>query len=148
MANGCGARDGLDHPFEEPHLSLDDIEELLAGCRLRAEPDEINRMAGIQGVADLAIRLEAADARPLACPRINHHDRTLARVGRDARRRHDAQERVVDRPRQRPAAHQDFMIEAQHSRHRPRCDLDLFVAALPQQIEKENAALECIDYVL
>ena len=37
----------LDHPFEELHLSLDDIEELLARCRLCAEADEINRMAGI-----------------------------------------------------------------------------------------------------
>ena len=109
----------LDHPFEELHLSLDDIEELLAGRRLRAEADEINRMAGIQGVADLAVRLEAADARPLAGPRVDHHDRPLARVGRDSRRRHDARERVVDRPRQRPAAHQHFMIEAQHGRHRP-----------------------------
>ena len=105
-------------------------------------------MARIQGIADLAVRLEAADAWPLAGPRVHHHDRPLARVGRDSRWRHDARERVVDRPWQRPAAHQHFMIEAQHGRHRPRCNLDLFVATLPQQIEKENAALERIDHVL
>ena len=39
------------------------------------------------------------------------------------------------------------MVEAQHGRHRRRCDLDLFVAALAQQIEEENAALERIDHV-
>ena len=82
----------LDHPLEEFHLSLDDVEELLAGRRLRAEADEINRMARIQGIADLTVRLEAADAWPLAGPRVYHHDRPLARVGRDSWRRHDARE--------------------------------------------------------
>ena len=109
----------LDHPLEELHLSLDDVEELLAGRRRRAEADEVNRMACIQRIADLALRLEATDARPLAGPRVHHHDRPLARVDHDSRRRHDARERVVDRPRQRPAAHQHLMAEAQHGRHRP-----------------------------
>lgn len=38
----------LDHPLEEFHLSLDDVEELLARRRLRTEADEINRMARVQ----------------------------------------------------------------------------------------------------
>ena len=76
-------------------------------------------MARIQGVADLALRLEAADARPLASARVHHHDRPLARVDRDPWRRHDARERVVDRPRQRPTVHQHLVAEAQHGRHRP-----------------------------
>ena len=104
-------------------------------------------MARIQSVADFAFRLEAADAWPLAGPRIHHHDRPFARVDRGPWRRHDARERIVDRPRQRKPAHQQFMVEAQHGRHRPRCDLDLFVAALPQQIEEKNIALERIDHV-
>ena len=72
----------LDHALEEFHLSLDDVEELLAGRGHRAEADEIDRMARIQGIADLALRLEAADARPLAGARIDHHDRPLARIDR------------------------------------------------------------------
>ena len=120
----------LDHPLEEFHLSFDDVKELLAGRGLRPEADEIDRMTRIQGVADLALRLEAADARALAGARVDHHDRPLARVGCDPRRRHDARKRIVDRPRQRPAAHQHFVIEAQHGRHRARRDLDLFIAAL------------------
>ena len=109
----------LDHALEELHLSLDDVQELLARRRHRSEADEVDRMAGIQRIADLALRLEATDAWPLAGPRVHHHDRPLARVDRDPWRRHDARERVVDRPWQRPAAHQNLMIEAQHGRHRP-----------------------------
>ena len=148
MANGRGASGWtLDHALEEFHLPLDDVQELLARFGRRAEADEIDRMAGVEGVADLALRLEAADARPLAGARIDHHDRPFARIGRHARRRQDAQKRIVDRPRQRPAAHHHFVIEAQHGRHRPRGDLDLLVAALPQQIEEQNAALNRIDHV-
>ena len=109
----------LDHALEEAHLSLDDIQELLAGRRRRPEADEIDRMARIQGIADLALRLEATDARPLAGPRVDHHDRPFSRIDCDSRRRDDARQRVVDRPRQRPTVHQHFMAEAQHRRHRP-----------------------------
>ena len=90
----------LDHTLEELYLPLDNVEELLAGRRLRTKADEVNRMARIQRVADLALRLEAANARPLAGPRVHHHDGTFARIGCDPRRRQDAQERIVDRPRQ------------------------------------------------
>lgn len=40
----------LDDALEELHLSLDDVEELLARCRHRPEADEVDRMARIQGV--------------------------------------------------------------------------------------------------
>ena len=39
----------FDHALEELHLSLDDIQELLAGFGRRAEADEIDRMARVQG---------------------------------------------------------------------------------------------------
>ena len=54
----------LYHALEKTHLSLDDIQELLAGRRRRPEADEVNRMACIQGIADLALRLETTNARP------------------------------------------------------------------------------------
>ena len=72
----------FDHALEEAHLPLDDVQKLLAGRGRRPEADEIDRMAGIEGVADLALRLEAADARPLAGSRIHHHDRPLPRIDR------------------------------------------------------------------
>ncbi len=108
----------LDDTLEELHLALDDVEELLARRRHRSEANEVDRMARIQGVADLALRLEATNARPLASAGVHHHDRPLARVDRDPWRRHDAGKCVVHRPWQRPAAHQDLVVEAQHGRHR------------------------------
>ena len=109
----------LDDPLEERHLSLDDIQELLAGRRRRPEPNKVNRMACVQSVADFAFRLETANAWPLAGPRIHHHDRPSAGVDRGSCRRHDAIERIIDRPRQRKPTHQQFMFEAQNGRHRP-----------------------------
>ncbi len=77
----------FDHTLEELHLSLDDVEELLAGLGDRAEADKIHRVARLQGVADLALRLEAADTRSLAGAGIDHHDRPFAGVGRTPWRR-------------------------------------------------------------
>ena len=136
------------HALEEPHLSLDDVEELLARCGRRPKADEIDRMTRIEGVADLALRLESAYARPLAGSRIHHHDRPFSLIDCDAGRRHDARQRVVDRPGQRATVHQQLMAEAQYRRHRPRRDLDLFVPAPAQQVEKKDAALECVKQVL
>ena len=70
----------FDHPLEESHLSLDDIQELLARLGRRTEADEIDRMAGIEGVADLALRLETTDARSLARPRVHDNDRPFPRI--------------------------------------------------------------------
>ena len=138
----------FDHALEEPHLSLDDVEELLAGCGRRPKADEIDRMTRIEGVADLAFRLESAYARPLAGPRVHHHDRPFSLIDCDAGRRDDARQRVVDRARQRATVYQQLMTEAQYRRHRPRRDLNLFVPALTQQVEKKDAALECVKQVL
>ncbi len=72
----------FNHALEESDLPLDDVEELLPGCRNRTEADEVDRMARIEGVADLALRLEPADARPLASSRIDHHDWPFPWIGR------------------------------------------------------------------
>ena len=63
MANGRGAL-GWSSTTRSKNftLSLDDVQELLSGCRRRPETDEVDRMACIQGIADLAFGLEAADA--------------------------------------------------------------------------------------
>ena len=138
----------LDHALEKSHLSLDDIQELLARLGRRAEADEIDRMAGIEGIADFALRLETTDAGSLAGPRIDHHDGPFPRIDDNPWRGYNARERVVHWPGQRPTIHQHLMAEAQHRRQRPRSDLDLFIAALSQQIKEENATLERIDHVL
>jgi hypothetical protein len=80
----------FDHALEESHLSLDDIQELLARLGRRTEADEIDWMAGIEGITDLALRLETTDAGSLARSRVHDNDRPFSRVDFDARWRHDA----------------------------------------------------------
>jgi hypothetical protein len=106
----------FDHAFEEFDLSLDNVHELLAGRRRGAEANEIDRMARIQGVADLAFGLEAANAGPLAGARVHHHDRPLAIVSRDSWRWHNARQSVVDWAWKQAPVHQHFVAEAQHGR--------------------------------
>lgn len=93
IANGERARRlrmELDHTLEEAHLSLDDIQKLLARLRRRTETNEIDRMAGVESIADLALRLEPTDSWSLARPRIRDNDRPFSRVDFDARWRQDA----------------------------------------------------------
>ena len=80
----------LDHALEELDLSFDDIKKLLAGCRDRAEADEIDRMTCVEGVADLAFCLESTDAWSLSGPGIHHHDWPFPRIEYDPRRWDDA----------------------------------------------------------
>jgi hypothetical protein len=56
----------FDDPLEEADLAFYDIQELLAWLRRRAEADEVDGVACGQRIADLALRLEAANAWPLA----------------------------------------------------------------------------------
>ena len=59
------------------------VGERLARLGMWPEGDEIDRMAGAQRDADLAVRLEAADARAVAGARIDDHVGTLRRVDLD-----------------------------------------------------------------
>ena len=62
-----------------------DILDRLALDRLGSEADEVDRMARFEGLPDLAFRLEAADARPLAGTWVDHDDRSLGMVDDRAR---------------------------------------------------------------
>ena len=69
------------------------------GHRVGQEADEIAGMAGLERDADLAVGLEAADARAVPGARIDHDERTAGRIDGHALRRDDAHEAVIDRPR-------------------------------------------------
>ena len=151
VSDGEGARRvrvKRDDSFEEAHLPLNDIEKLLTGRRRRREADEIDGVARLERVPYLALRLEAADAGTLSRPWIDDNDGTFPRIDDDARRRFDAGKKIVHRAGKRSAVHQYFMIEAQDSRQRSRGYLNLFVAPLPKQVKKENAALQRVEQVL
>ena len=56
----------FDDALEEAYLPLDNVQKLLTGYGRRRKADEIDGMARFESVADFALGLEAADARPLA----------------------------------------------------------------------------------
>ena len=139
------ARDDL---LDKTRLGQADILDRLARHRLRQEADEIAGMTRRQRDADLAVVLHAADARSVPGARVEHDERALARIDRYARRRDDADQRVVDRPRQRAPVEHEFGLEGQNVRRLARIVLDVVVAALAQDIEQQNRALPRIDPVL
>ena len=66
---GWTPRDLLD----ELRLGAHHVGERLSGFRVRAESDEIDRMAVRQRDSDLTVRLRPADARPMSGARIDDH---------------------------------------------------------------------------
>jgi len=80
----------LDHVLEKLDLSFDDVKELLAGRRDRAEADEIDGMTCLEGIANLAFCLETTHAWSLSSPGVHHHDRPLPRIEYDPWRWDDA----------------------------------------------------------
>ena len=86
-----------DDALEECRFGVRDVLDCLPRHRLREEADEIAGMPCPEGNADLAVRLEAADAGAMAGARVDNHERTLARVDLYTIRRNDPDEHVVDR---------------------------------------------------
>ena len=70
-------------------------------------------------------------------PRVEHDKRTLAGIDRHPRRRDDADQPVIDRPRQRTSIEHEFSLKNQNVRRRARIVLDVIVAALSQYIEQQ-----------
>ena len=65
---------------DEDDLGAADVLDRLAGLGLREEGHEVDRVAGAQRDADLALLLEAADAGAVAGARVDDHERPLLRV--------------------------------------------------------------------
>src|SRR5262249_42461282 len=107
---GLGVSFGMKSGYllHEHRLRARYILEGLARQRIGQETDEITRMASLEGYADLAVSLEAGDARPMPSARIDDNERTPRRVDVDALRRDDASKRVIDRPFERAAIDHDL----------------------------------------
>ena len=120
LAVGLGMqRDDL---FEEDRFGARDVLDGLARHRIRQEADEIAGMAGLEGDADLAVGLEAADARAVAGARIDDDERPARRIDLDALRRNDAHQHVVDRPLERAAVDDEFHLDSRARAGRSRPD--------------------------
>src|SRR6516225_1044604 len=93
------------HLLDENRVRPRYVLDALSLHRIGHEADEIHRMTGLERIADLAHRLEATDSRALPGAGVDDNDGALAIVDLDARRRDDAEQRVVDRMGQCIAAH-------------------------------------------
>ena len=65
-------------------MGVRDILDGLTFERVGNEADEVDGMTCLEGLADLAYRLKAPDAWPLAGARVDHHHRPLGLVDRRA----------------------------------------------------------------
>ena len=110
-----------------------------SGCGRKTH--EIDRMAIVQGDADLAVGLEAADAGAMAGARIDDHIGPLPVVHLDALRRDDLQQHVIARAGQGVPVHRDFVVVDQHRRRAGGFMGDVVVAALAQHVERQHVAL-------
>ena len=84
-ASGCSSITRSRNAASAAH----DVLDRLAGHRLGQEADEVAGVAGAHGDADLAVGLEAADARPVAGARVDDDERPLALIDGDAGGRDD-----------------------------------------------------------
>ena len=104
-------------------------------------------MPGLERDADLAVGLEAADARAVPGARIDDDEGPARRVDLDALRRNDPHERIVDRPLERAAVDDELDLVVEHMRRGLGQMLAILVAALPHDIPEQDAALRGIDHV-
>ena len=123
-----------DHAREESCLGVDNVFNRLTRNRIREETNEIAGMPRFEGDADLALRLETADAGPVPCTRINNDEWPLALVDLCAIRRQNAHEGVVYRPLQLAPIHDEFAAELQDMRRNLGVMLLVAVAALLKDI--------------
>ncbi len=151
VADDAGLALGLgvagDHRLEEGRLGACDIEDGLAGDRLGQEADEIGRVPGLHRDADLAVGLEAADARPMAGARVDDDERTLQRVDRHALGRDDAGEQVVDRPGELAPVHDQLGLVIEDVRRGFGGVRLVLGGALAHHVEIEDRALPGVGQV-
>ena len=74
-----------DDLFEEHGFGAGDVLDGLPRHRVGQEADEVAGVPGLEGDADLAVGLEAADARSVSGARIDHHERPQLRIDLDSR---------------------------------------------------------------
>nr|GEU28058.1 hypothetical protein [Tanacetum cinerariifolium] len=141
-------RVALGHVGNKSRFRAAHVFDGLARHGIRGETDEVARVAGLEHDADFAVVLHAADAGAVAGARVEHDERTLAGVGRHAVGRSDVTQAVVHGALERGAVHDDLERETQYVRRGLGGARIAFIAALPQDIEKQDRALTGVDPVI
>ena len=137
-----------DDLFEEDRLRARDVADGLARHGVRQEADEVAGMPRLERHADLAVGLEAADARAMPGARVDDDERPPRRIELDGRRRHHFHEGVVDRTIKRPAVDEELDLVVEHVRSGLGQVLAVLVAALAHHVPEQHAALRGIHHVL
>ena len=105
-------------------------------------------MPGLERDADLAVGLEAADARAVACARVNYNERPALWVNFDPYRGHNPREDVVHWPIEIAAVHHEFHLVIEHVRSGLGQLFAICVAALTHHIPKQDGSLRRVDHVI
>jgi hypothetical protein len=102
-------------------------------------------MSGFERNTDLAVGLEAANARAVTCSRIDNHEGAESWIDFDALRRDDPHEAIINWPVELPAVHYEFDIVMKHVRDGLLQVLTVLITALAHYVPKQDAALSRID---
>ena len=127
-----------------------DIAQRLTGNRLGQEAYEVAGMARLQGVADLAVRLETADTRPMARPRIDNDEGAHQRIDPHPgfRAGKDAEQHIIAGPSEGSSIHHDFIMEGQDRRLSRFGMFDRLIATLAHDVPEQDRALESIREII
>ena len=134
-----------DHALEKRGLCCHDVLNGLTRHRLGQKADEVAGMARLEGDADLALRLEAANAGTVAGAWIDDDEGPLLLIDVHAFRRRDAGQHVVDRTRKLAPVHHELGAEFENVRGWLGGVLLVLLAPLLQDVEEKNPALPGID---
>ena len=137
----------VDDGADELRLGAADILDGLAGHRLRQEAHEIAGMAGLQGDADLAVMLHAADAGAMARARVEDDERAFRLVDHDPLGRGDADQRVIDGAVETAAIADHLGVEIQDVRRNLLNPFFVIISALSQNIHEQDRTLHRVLHI-
>ena len=134
--------------LHELRLGAHHVGERLPRFGMRPEGDEIDRVAVGKRDADLAVRLEPADARAMPRARIDDHVGPLPVEHLDARGRRDAQKHIIDRPLQRPPVDDRLVIVDENRRRAGRLMRGVVLGSLAQRVDRQRRPLRGVSPVI
>ena len=145
LAFGIGMqRDDL---FKEHCFGARNVLDRLARHGVGQKADEITGMSGLERDADLAVRLEPADARAVPGARIDDNERPAQRIDLDSCGRNDAHQGIIDRSLQAAAVDDELDFVLEHMRRSLREMLAVLIAALAHDVPEQHGPLRRIDHV-
>ncbi len=136
------------HFPHELRFGLADVRERLPGLGMAREDDKVDRVSSAQRAADLALVLEAADARSVAGARVDDDVGTASFPLQRALWRNDAHQGVVDRPRELGAVDDRLVVEGEDGPGAHFLVFEKNVPTLAQTVEEQDLTLTEVDQIV